>query len=102
MTPEQAAMVDFLRARYASSVDTVRTIHNLMATDGASKLSEPANQAAMLGRVHAAETRIRFLDETVVPYLGTAGPTGRIADIQLRMLADEHRGTTGHDDAWQL
>jgi hypothetical protein len=50
--------------------------------------------------IHAAETRARFLDETVVPYLGTAGPTGRIADQQLRLLAWEHAGVRGYDEAW--
>ncbi|MEU3613486.1 hypothetical protein ABZ725_14380 [Streptomyces sp. NPDC006872] len=100
MTPEQAAMVDFLRGRYASSVELARTMRNLAATGQVPELDIAPSRAGEFGRVHAAETRMRFLDETVVPYLGTAGPTGQIADMQLRMLADEHRGSNGYDDAW--
>lgn len=103
MTPDQSAMVAFLRDRYAISLQTARSIKNLVATEGMPNLGiEPnSEKARSFGGVHAAETRARFLEETVVPYLGTAGPTGRIADMQLRMLAWEHRGAYDCDDAWR-
>jgi hypothetical protein len=102
VTPEQTAIVDFLRARYASSLHASRSIQNLVATEGLPSLNvAPGPEtASQFGGVHAAETRIRFLDETVAPYLGTAGPTGRIADIQLRLLAWEHRDAHGYDEGW--
>lgn len=95
-------MVAFLRDQYESSLHTARSIQNLVATQGLPNLGvEPSSErASRFGGVHAAETRIRFLDETVVPYLGTAGPTGRIADQQLRLLAWEHQGSRGYNEAW--
>lgn len=103
MTPDQAAMVAFLRDRYASRIDTARSIENVVATEGLPRLgiAPGPDQARSFGGLHAAEARARFLNETVVPYLGTAGPTGRIADQQLRLLAWEHAGVRGYDDAWR-
>lgn len=101
MTPDQAATVAFLRDRYTHSIDLARRMENLAATGQISGLSVMPSQAAGFGRVHAAETRTRFLEETVIPYLGTAGPTGRIADQQLRLLAWEHHETRGYDEAWR-
>jgi hypothetical protein len=103
VTPDQAAMVAFLRDRYADSLATARTIENVVAAKGLPNLdiAPGSDRARGFGRIHAAETRARFLDETVVPYLGTAGPTGRIADQQLRLLAWEHSGDRGYDEAWR-
>lgn len=103
MTDEQAAMVAFLRDQYASSLQTARDIKALVSRQGLPSLGVEAGskQASQYGGVHAAETRIRFLNETVVPYLGTAGPTGRIADQQLRLLALERAENYGYDDAWR-
>ncbi|GAA4824160.1 hypothetical protein [Streptomyces ziwulingensis] len=103
MTPDQAAMVDFLRQQYADGIDRARSIGNMLITEGASRLGIPAGNAEEQARddLRAAETRARFFDETVVPYLGTAGPTGRIADIQLRLLADEHRGAPDYREEWR-
>lgn len=104
MTPDQADMVAFLRDRYADGIDNARAIGEaLVAREAVAHLGvspEKAEERAREG-LHAAETRARFLNETVVPYLGTAGPTGRIADIQLWMLADEHRGARGYSDDWR-
>jgi hypothetical protein len=94
-------MVDFLRDHYADSIDLARRMENLAATGQIPGLNVKPSQAAGFGRVYAAESRTRFLDETVVPYLGAAGPTGRIADMQLRLLADEHQGARGYDEAWR-
>ncbi len=103
MTPDQADMVAFLRQTYADGIDRARTIGNMLITRGASELGIPAGNAEKRARddLHAAETRSRFLEDTVVPYLGTAGPTGRIGDQQLRILAWEHRGVRGYDEAWR-
>jgi len=103
VTPDQAAMVDFVRDRYADSLATARTIENVVAAEGLSHIgiAPGSDQARGFGRIHAAETRAQFLEETVVPYLGTAGPTGRIADQQLRLLAWEHQGVRGYDEAWR-
>lgn len=96
-------MVGFLRRQYADGIDRARSIGNMLITEGASRLGIPAGNAEKQARddLRAAETRARFLDETVVPYLGTAGPTGRIADVQLRMLAWEHAGARGYEEAWR-
>lgn len=52
--------------------------------------------------VHAAETRSRFFEETVLSHLGAHGSTGRIAELQLHLLVDEHRGAPGYDERWRL
>lgn len=103
MTPAQAEMVDFLHAQYALKLDIAHTMARAFSAGmGANQGLWPADAASQArGGIHAAETRTRFLDETVAPYLGTAGPTGRIADVQLRMLCDEHRETRGYDDDWR-
>lgn len=103
MTPDQAAMVAFLRDRYALSLDNARSMAKAFSLGMGGDLGLQPGDAAHQARsgIHAAETRLRFLDETVIPYLGTAGPAGRIAEIQLRMLVDEHRGAAGYDDGWQ-
>lgn len=103
MTPDQAAIVDFLRQEYADSVDRARELGNMLITRGAPQLGISTEQAQRRARadLHAAETRARFFEETVVPYLGTAGPTGRIADQQLRLLAYEHHGARGYDESWR-
>jgi hypothetical protein len=104
MTPDQAAMVDFLRQQYADGIERARSIGNALITQGAlTHLGVSPDKAEARARegLNAAETRARFLDETVVPYLGTAGPTGRIADTQLRVLAYEHHGAPGYDETWR-
>lgn len=103
MTPTQIGMVAFLRQEYADRVERVRMIGNMLITRGASEMRIPAGDAEKQARddLHAAETRARFLDETIIPYLGTAGPTGRIADQQLRLLAWEHQGVRGYNEAWR-
>lgn len=96
-------MVDFLRQQYADGMGRARSIGNMLIARAGNE-GMPSQQAAERqahASLNAAETRARFLEETVAPYLGTAGPTGRIADIQLRLLADEHRGARGYDESWR-
>lgn len=96
-----SAIVEFLRARYAESVASARQIGNVFIAeaDRFGVRQGQAEQHAQL-RLHATEIRSRFFEETVVPYLGTAGPTGRIAEVQLRLLAWEHLGHPDFDARW--
>lgn len=95
-------MVAFLRDRYTDELDTARSMAQAftlgMGRDLGLQPADAAHQAR--SGIHSAETRARFLDETIVPYLGTAGPTGRIADHQLRLLAWEHQGSRGYQEGW--
>lgn len=102
MTPKQAEMVAFLRRQYDDSLQTARDIERVVASEGIPGINVAPDRAESLGRVHAAESRIRFLDATVVPYLGRIGETGRIADEQLWHLVDERRGAAGYDESWRL
>ncbi|MFG3585095.1 hypothetical protein [Streptomyces sp. NPDC047990] len=103
MTPDQAAIVDFLRDRHVEKLTTTRELGNMLITGGAAKLgfSREVAEGQAAWDLEAAETRVRFFEETVVPYLGTAGPTGRIADQQLRLLAWEHGRHRDYDEAWR-
>lgn len=103
MTDEQAAIVDFLRHRYAGDLHLAQDISQALTAEAGGHLGIPEGAVAAQTRrtIHAAETRARFLEETVVAYLGTAGPTGRIADQQLRLLAWEHNGLRGYRQEWR-
>jgi hypothetical protein len=103
MTTDQEMMVAFLRDRYAANLDSAQSMARAFTLGMGSSLGLKPADAAHQARsgIHAAETRIRFLDETVVPYLGTAGPTGRIADIQLRLLANEHQSAHDYHEEWR-
>lgn len=103
MTPEQSAMVEFLRGCFASGIEQARESGNMLITHGAPTLGIPLEVAEKRAReqLHAAETRLQFFEETVVPYLGTAGPTGRIAEQQLQLLAWEHLGDPDYRDDWK-
>ncbi|MEU8810654.1 hypothetical protein ACN6LC_004528 [Streptomyces violaceoruber] len=105
MTSEREAMVAFLRGRYAEGIRMANDIAGVLATqaaEGRMGLTPAQADTQARHRVHAAETRARFFEETVIPYLGTDGPTGQIAELQLHLLVDEHRGTPGHDEHWRL
>jgi hypothetical protein len=98
----EAAMVEFVRDRLAYGIHLARESGNMLITHGVPTLGVRLDLAEKRARdqLHAAETRHQFFEETVTPYLGTAGPTGRIADQQLRLLVSEHRGDPGYDEAW--
>ncbi|MFF4791858.1 hypothetical protein ACFY2M_19315 [Streptomyces sp. NPDC001276] len=103
MTLEQSTMVEFLRDRLANGIEQERRSGNMLITHGAPALGIPLEKAEKRAReqLHAAETRLQFFEETVVPYLGTAGPTGRIAERQLHLLVSEHHGDPHHEDDWR-
>ncbi|MFM9589874.1 hypothetical protein ACKI1J_14875 [Streptomyces scabiei] len=102
MTDETAAMVEFLRARYAEGIAHAREFGNLFVTNAEESFGVSREQAERQTRasLHAAELRSRLLEETVAPYLGTGGPTGRIVEQQLRLLAWEHVGHADFDERW--
>lgn len=103
MTDEAAAMVEFLRSRHADKVRNARDIARVLevqGADGALGLTPETAAAEARSTIHAAEARARFFEETVVPFLGTAGPVGRIAEQQLRLLAWEHEGHRDYQPGW--
>ncbi|MFE5240364.1 MULTISPECIES: DUF6221 family protein [unclassified Streptomyces] len=89
------ALVTFVRARFDEELEKARFAGNVVLTQPGRYGVEPED-AAKHARfsVASAEARLALLDDTVVPYLGTAGPGGRNAEFQLRLLAApyvEHR-----------
>ena len=103
MTDDVAAMVEFVRAQYADAVATAESVAKVLAaqaSEGNLGLSPSAAAEQAASRVHAAWARIRFFEETVVAHLGTAGPMGRIAEQQLRLLAWEHEGHRDYQRDW--
>jgi len=79
-----------------------QSLANPLVTESAGTLglSVEAARGEARRQLHAAEVRSRFFEETVVPYLGTAGPVGRIAEQQLGLLAWEHVGHRDYRDEW--
>lgn len=97
------AMCEFLAVRYAEDIERARWSGNMLVTHGVPKLGvqpDRAERQARLG-VHAAECKQALFEETVRPYLGTAGPTGRIADQQLRLLVWTYLGHEDYRDEWR-
>jgi hypothetical protein len=84
-------LVRFVHDRLEEGVDSARRTGNVLILHGAERLgvSQEAAQRHAWASLHAAECRVRLFEETVRPFLGTAGPTGRIAEQQLRLLAAE-------------
>lgn len=85
----------FVRARFVEELEKAHFAGNVVVKQPASFGVEPEDAAKHVRfSVAAAEARLALLDDTVVPYLGTAGPYGRNAEFQLRLLAApyvEHR-----------
>ncbi|MFD5940263.1 hypothetical protein [Streptomyces griseus] len=82
------ALVAFLRARFQSELENARFSGSVMATQS-ERFGVPPEEAAKHTRLSVAnaEARLTLLEETVIPYLGTADPGGRNAEYQLRLLA---------------
>ncbi|TXS12742.1 MULTISPECIES: DUF6221 family protein [Streptomyces] len=88
-------LVAFVRARFEEELEKARYAGDVVGRQPERFGVEPED-AAKHARfsVAAAEARLVLLADTVVPYLGTAGPGGRNAEFQLRLLAApyvEHR-----------
>lgn len=92
-----ADLVQFLRDRLAEEIRNERHAGHMLVTAGVEHTGLPRDVAEERARllVHAVEVRQALFEETVRPYLGTAGPTGRIAEQQLRLMAS---GYEGHSD----
>ncbi|MFJ2719395.1 hypothetical protein [Streptomyces sp. NPDC087437] len=89
-------LVQFVEARLTEAVDRARWTGNALITQ-APTLGVPIEAAERQARLqlHAAEMMLALFQDTIRPYLGTAGPMGRIAEQQLRLVAAMH---AGHDD----
>ncbi|MFJ4839615.1 DUF6221 family protein [Streptomyces sp. NPDC088746] len=82
------ALVTFLRARFGEELEKARFAGNVVVTQP-DRFGVQPEDAAKHARfsLATAEVRLALLEDTVVPYLGTAGPGGRNAEYQLRLLA---------------
>ncbi|MER7726800.1 DUF6221 family protein [Streptomyces sp. NPDC096323] len=89
------ALAAFLRARFTEELEKARFAGDVVVKQPERFGVEPEDAAAHARfSVATAEVRLALLEETVVPFLGTAGPGGRNAEFQLRLLAApyvEHR-----------
>lgn len=88
-------LLTFLRARFTEELEQARFASNVMTTQSERFGVKPEEAAQHARRsIATAEAHLTLLDDTVGPYLGTAGPGGRNAEYQLRLLAApyvEHR-----------
>ncbi|MFE2850580.1 DUF6221 family protein [Streptomyces lavendulae] len=90
------ALVQFLRARLDEKRENAQSIAGTMARNaGALNLDPERAVAHAQEMVTAVEARVRLFEETIYPYLWVDGRAGRLADLQLRLLAFEF---TAHPD----
>ncbi|MGH3584861.1 MAG: DUF6221 family protein [Pseudonocardia sp.] len=90
-----ADLVAFLRAQFGEELEKARFASGTVTQDPErfGVAPEDATRHARFS-VATAEVHLALLEDTVVPYLGTAGLGGRNAEYQLRLLAApyvEHR-----------
>lgn len=89
-------LVQFLRARLADELDDAQTMASVLARNAGVLGVDPAKAVEVAQeRVTAAQARIRMLEETIVPYLWVDGRAGRLAGLQVRLMAFAF---TGHRD----
>ncbi|MFE6362955.1 DUF6221 family protein [Streptomyces sp. NPDC057806] len=95
-------LVTFVATRLADEVDSALRMGNMLVTqhEALGMSLEVAEKQARL-QLHTAEMRQALFVDTVRPYLGTAGPTGRIAEQQLRMLAAMNSGHPDYRPEWR-
>jgi hypothetical protein len=95
-------LVQFVRARLGRDVERAREIGNVLITSGADlDIAPEVAQRQARARLHSAEVMSRLFEETIVPYLGTAGPTGRIAEQQLRLYASMYAHHRDYREEWR-
>lgn len=96
-------LVQWLRAELEDGVERARWMGNVLITRGAPEMGVPTESAERQARfdVEAAEAKLRLFEETVRPYLGTAGPTGRIAEQQMHLLAVMFADRPGFREEWR-
>ncbi|MCM8552295.1 DUF6221 family protein [Streptomyces sp. STCH 565 A] len=94
---------EWLLARLDEDIEHARWSGNALITHGAPSMNIPIEVAERRARlqVNAAEAQKTLFEKTVLPYLGTAGPTGRIAEQQARLMASMHEGHEGYLDSWR-
>ncbi|MEW2250412.1 DUF6221 family protein [Streptomyces sp. NPDC006975] len=96
-------LVAFIRERLAEGIENARRIGNMLITQGAPSMGMPPEAAERQARagVDAAELKQTLFEKTIRPYLGTAGPTGRIADEQLRLFAAMYAHHPDYREEWR-
>jgi hypothetical protein len=96
-------LVRFVRERLAEGIKHAHWSGEILITHAVREMGgslESAGRYAQL-QVVAAEAKQTLFEETVRPYLGTAGPTGRIAEHQLRLLALMYASYHGYREEWR-
>lgn len=89
-------LVHFLRARLSDERERIRSIAGVLARSAESLDIRPeAAVSHAQEMVTAVEARVRLFEETIYPYLWVDGRAGRLAELQLRLMAFEH---TAHPD----
>ncbi|MET9140542.1 hypothetical protein [Streptomyces parvulus] len=96
-------LVHFLRLRLDEGVEDARRTGNMLIAHATTALDVPLEYAERHARLqlNAAEAQRTLFKTTVLPYLGTAGPTGRIAEQQIRIMGSMHEGHEDYSEAWR-
>ncbi|MCY0917029.1 DUF6221 family protein [Streptomyces sp. H27-G5] len=94
-------LVEFVRARLEEGRDSAHATAHALARNAETLHLRPERAVVHAqGLVTAAEARIRLFEETVCPYLWVDGRAGRLADLQLRLLACEHTAHADYRPEW--
>lgn len=99
----QGDVVKFLTARYSEAVKHAHWGAEMLINVGAPQMGTPKGRAEKIARIdiQRAELLQRFLDTTIVPYLGHDGELGANADHQLRLLAWAHSDHSDYKSVWE-
>jgi hypothetical protein len=97
-----AAICRFLTERYAEERANAQWGAEMLLKAGAPQIGLSIAEAERRGRVDVerVELKVRFLEETVRPYLGAAGVIGENADRQVRLLAWAYSNHRDYKDRW--
>jgi hypothetical protein len=93
--------VQFLRDRLGEDIERAREIGNMLITAGPAGITPEAAERQARASVHAAEIKRALFEETIRPYVGTAGPTGRIAEQQLLLFAAMYADHRDYRAEWR-
>lgn len=96
-------MVLFVREQLAEGIRNAHSVAGVLSAHAVAEFGaspESAERYAQL-QVEAAEAQQTLFEETVRPYLGTAGPTGRIAERQLQLFVLMHANGRGFREDWR-
>lgn len=90
------AMAIFLRTRLDEKLENAQSMASTLARNAGTLGVDPQKAVAFAQEsVTAAQARIRLFEETIHPHLWIDGRAGRLADLQMRLMAFEH---TAHPD----